>query len=117
MFPAQHIPSMAAEPPLIAPFNTRGFAQCRRLDPDAAAVYKAFRRPAARLRNGTPAEARELYLAARVVSNPEPPELESVKPLDPRPARRDPGAHLHAEDAAQDNGWRRAWCSSTAAAG
>ena len=51
------------------------------LDPDAAAVYKAFQeagRPP--YENGTPAEARELYLKGRV-SNPEPPELESVRPL------------------------------------
>jgi len=52
------------------------------LDPDAAAVYKAFQeagRPP--YENGTPAEARELYLKGRVVSNPEPPELADVKPL------------------------------------
>ena len=52
------------------------------LDPDAATVYKAFQeagRPP--YENGTPAEARELYLKARAVSNPEPPELAEVKPL------------------------------------
>jgi acetyl esterase len=52
------------------------------LDPDAAAVYKAFleaNRPP--YETVSPAEARQLYLAARVVSNPEPPELESTKPL------------------------------------
>src|SRR5436190_14655932 len=52
------------------------------LDADAAAVYKAFQeanRPP--YENGTPAEAREMYLAARFATNPEPPELESVKPL------------------------------------
>jgi acetyl esterase len=52
------------------------------LDPDAAAVYKAFQeagRPP--YENGTPAEARELYLKGRVVSNPEPPELAEVEPL------------------------------------
>jgi len=52
------------------------------LDPDAAAVYKAFQeagRPA--YETLTAAEAREFYLAARVVSNPEPPELQSVQPL------------------------------------
>jgi acetyl esterase len=52
------------------------------LDPDAAAVYKAFQeagRPA--YETLTPAEAREFYLAARVVSHPEPPELEPVRPL------------------------------------
>ena len=52
------------------------------LDPDAAAVYKAFqeagRPPYETL---TAREAREYYLNARVVINPEPPELESVKPL------------------------------------
>jgi acetyl esterase len=52
------------------------------LDPDAAAVFKAFQEA------GRPpyetvghAEARRLYLAGRIVSNPEPPELASVKPL------------------------------------
>lgn len=52
------------------------------LDPDAAAVYKAF------LESGrppyetvSPVEARELYLKSRVVTNPEPPELKSVQPL------------------------------------
>ena len=52
------------------------------LDADAAAVYKAFleaNRPP--YENGTPAEAREMYLAARFATNPEPPELESAKPL------------------------------------
>ena len=52
------------------------------LDPDAAAVYMAFQeagRPA--YETLSPAEAREFYLAARFVANPEPPELQSVKPL------------------------------------
>ena len=52
------------------------------LDPDAAAVFKAFQeagRPP--YETVTPAEARELYLKGRVVTNPEPPELESVQPL------------------------------------
>ena len=52
------------------------------LDPDAAAVFKAFQeagRPA--YETLSPAEAREFYLAGRVVSNPEPPELASVQPL------------------------------------
>jgi acetyl esterase len=52
------------------------------LDPDAAAVFKAFQeagRPP--YETVSPDEAREFYLAARVVSNPEPPELESVAPL------------------------------------
>jgi acetyl esterase len=52
------------------------------LDADAAAVYKAFLeagRPA--YETLSPPEAREFYLAARLVSNPEPPELESVQPL------------------------------------
>jgi len=52
------------------------------LDPDSQAVYKAFqeagRPPYETL---TPQEARELYLAGRFASNPEPPELESAKPL------------------------------------
>jgi acetyl esterase len=52
------------------------------LDPDAAAVYKAFQeagRPA--YETLTAPEAREYYSNARFVSNPEPPELESDKPL------------------------------------
>jgi acetyl esterase len=52
------------------------------LDPDAAAVYKAFQeagRPPYESVGHT--VARQLYLAGRVVSNPEPPELESAKPL------------------------------------
>jgi acetyl esterase len=52
------------------------------LDPDAAAVYTAFQeagRPA--YETLTPNEARELYVAARVVVNPEPPELEKIEEL------------------------------------
>jgi acetyl esterase len=52
------------------------------LDPDAAAVFKAFQdagRPP--YETVSPAEARALYLKGRVVSNPEPPELQSVQPL------------------------------------
>ena len=52
------------------------------LDPDAAAVYKAFQeagRPA--YETLTPPEAREFYNQARFVSNPEPPQLESAKDL------------------------------------
>ena len=52
------------------------------LDPDAAAVFKAFQeagRPA--YETLTAPQAREFYLAARVVTNPEPPELKSVAPL------------------------------------
>jgi acetyl esterase len=52
------------------------------LDPDAAAIYKAFQeagRPAYEAL--TAPEAREYYLNARFVLNPEPPELESDQPL------------------------------------
>src|SRR4051794_9430813 len=64
------------------------------LDPDAAAVYQAFqeaKRPP--YETVSPAEAREMYLNARFVSNPEPPELASVRdvaipgPGGPLPAR------------------------------
>ena len=69
------------------------------LDPDAAAVFKAFqeagRPPYETL---TPKEAREFYLAGRPVTNPEPPELKSRgAAFDPLPARLDSGARLHAE--------------------
>jgi len=52
------------------------------LDADAAAVYKAFQeagRPA--YETLTPPEARAYYLAARTVSNPEPPDLAEVAEL------------------------------------
>jgi acetyl esterase len=52
------------------------------LDPDAAAVYKAFQdagRPA--YETLTAPEAREFYMQARLVMNPEPPELKSAEPL------------------------------------
>jgi acetyl esterase len=52
------------------------------LDPDAAAVYKAFQeagRPA--FETLTAAEARDSYTQARVVMNPDPPELKSAEPL------------------------------------
>src|ERR1700680_3370674 len=52
------------------------------LDPDAAAVFKAFqeagRPPYETL---SPKEAREFYLQGRFATNPEPPELKSVEPL------------------------------------
>ena len=52
------------------------------LDPDAAAVFKAFQeagRPA--YETLSPPEAREYYLQARLITNPDPPELKSVEPL------------------------------------
>jgi len=52
------------------------------LDPDAAAVYKAFQeagRPA--YETLTAPEAREYYMQARLVVNPDPPELESAKDI------------------------------------
>ena len=75
------------------------------LDPDAAAVYKAFQeagRPA--YETLTAPEAREYYLNARFVSNPEPPELADVKPLSIEPGQHivqifptvpRPGNHAH----------------------
>lgn len=59
------------------------------LDPDAAAVLSAFReagRPP--YETLSPAEARQMYLASRVVSNPEPPRIASTESLMiPGPAR------------------------------
>jgi acetyl esterase len=52
------------------------------LDPDAAFVFKAFQeagRPA--YETLSPDEAREYYRQARLVTNPDPPELKSVEPL------------------------------------
>jgi acetyl esterase len=52
------------------------------LDPDAAAVYNAFQEAGRPPYETVPhTTARELYLAGRAVSNPEPPELESARPL------------------------------------
>ncbi|WP_315833681.1 alpha/beta hydrolase [Bradyrhizobium prioriisuperbiae] len=53
-----------------------------KLDPDAAAVLQAFReagRPP--YETLTPQEAREYYLAARLVTNPDPPPVASVETL------------------------------------
>ena len=52
------------------------------LDPDAAAIYQAFQeagRPA--YETLTAPEARDYYRNARAIMNPEPPALESNKPL------------------------------------
>jgi acetyl esterase/lipase len=52
------------------------------LDPDAAAIFKAFReagRPP--YETLTPTDARAFFLKSRLVTNPEPPELKSVRPL------------------------------------
>jgi acetyl esterase len=52
------------------------------LDPDAAVVFRAFQeagRPA--YESVSPAEAREFYSQARLVTNPQPPELKSIQPL------------------------------------
>jgi acetyl esterase len=52
------------------------------LDPDAAAVYKAFQeagRPA--YETLTASEARDYYMQARLVSNPEAPELQSAQDI------------------------------------
>lgn len=52
------------------------------LDPDAAAVLNAFRdarRPP--YETLSPAEARQMYLASRVVSNPEPPRIASAESI------------------------------------
>src|ERR1700754_178418 len=82
---ARPIPSTADEPPR----NNSSHATAAGpslmpvvLDPDAAAVYKAFQeagRPP--YESVSPAEARELYLKGRFVTNPEPPELASVKEI------------------------------------
>src|SRR4051812_17370584 len=62
--------------------NKEGYSMPVVLDPDSIFVYKAFQeagRPP--FETVTPAEARELYLAGRVATNPEPPELESAREL------------------------------------
>ncbi len=52
------------------------------LDPDAAAILNAFREAGRPLYETlTPVEAREMYLAARPVSQPEPPPIASAEAL------------------------------------
>src|SRR5207248_11676482 len=76
-------PWTADAPPLKPSIQLRGFISMPVvLDADAAAVYKAFQeagRPA--YETLTAPEAREFYLAARLVSNPDPPEVQSVQLL------------------------------------
>lgn len=76
------------------------------LDPDAAAVYKAFQeagRPP--YETVPPATARELYLAGRAVSNPEPPELESATALSiPAPHGTIPARFYTPKKLRQSNG-------------
>ncbi|MDO9562924.1 MAG: alpha/beta hydrolase, partial [Bradyrhizobium sp.] len=76
------------------------------LDPDAAAVFKAFQE-AGRPPYETvgPVEARRLYLAGRIVSNPEPPELESTEPLSiPAPHRSIPARVYTPKNPRQSDG-------------
>jgi hypothetical protein len=85
-------------------FTSTGFHNMpATLDPDAAAVFKAFqeagRPPYETL---TPSEARAFYLAGRPVTNPEPPELAKVRELSiPAPHGAIPLAPLHAEATAK----------------
>src|SRR5207248_10960864 len=76
-------PWTADAPPLKPSIQLRGFISMPVVpDAAAAAVYTAFPkagRPA--YETLTAPEAREFYLAARLVSNPEPPEVQSVQPL------------------------------------
>src|SRR5436190_2280088 len=76
------------------------------LDPDAAAVYKAFqeagRPPYETL---TAPEARQLYLDARLATNPDAPELASVTPLDiPAPHGKIPARLYVPKTLRQSNG-------------
>jgi len=76
------------------------------LDPDAAAVYKAFQdagRPA--YEDLSADEARAYYLAARVVSNPDPRELASVQSIAiPGPVGDIPARVYTPKALRQDNG-------------
>ena len=79
------------------------------LDPDAAFVYKAFqeagRPPYETL---TPPEAREYYRQARLVTNPDPPELKSVEPLTiPAPQGSIPARRYVPKTLRQTNGLAR----------
>ncbi len=89
------------------------------LDPDAAAVYKAFQEAGRPPYETVPpaTRANSIWQAASSAI-PSRPNLNRKTAVDPGAARRDPGPHLHAEDIAQERrGWPHAWCSSMAAAG
>uniref|UniRef100_E6VMR1 Putative lipase/esterase n=1 Tax=Rhodopseudomonas palustris (strain DX-1) TaxID=652103 RepID=E6VMR1_RHOPX len=77
-----------------------------KLDPDAAAVYKAFQdagRPAYETLSAS--EARAYYSAARPVSNPEPPEMASVQSITlPGPAGDIPARVYTPKTLRQDDG-------------
>jgi acetyl esterase len=77
-----------------------------KLDPDAAAVYKAFQdagRPA--YEDLTADEARAYYLAARLVSNPDPRQLASVQSIAiPGPAGDIPARVYTPKTLRQDSG-------------
>ena len=89
------------------------------LDPDAAFVFKAFQeagRPA--YETLSPAEAREYYLQARLITNPEPPELKSVQPIAiPSPTAAIPARIYTPLKLRNAGGLAPAWCFSMAAAG
>ena len=76
------------------------------LDADAAAVFEAFKaanRPP--YETLTAPEARELYLAARIATNPDAPELASVTPLDiPAPHGKIPARVYVPKKLRQSNG-------------
>src|SRR4051812_36483633 len=75
------------------------------LDPDAAAVFKAFQeagRPP--YETVSPAEARAFYLQARLVTNPEPPELKSVETLAIHSPAGPIGARLYTPKALRQSG-------------
>ena len=82
-------PSTAAAPPARKPSAKQQVPRMPvTLDPDAALVFQAYQeagRPP--YETVSPAEARAFYMQARLVSNPEPPQLQSVQPLEiPSPA-------------------------------
>ncbi|XUJ33903.1 hypothetical protein ACQ5SK_41765 [Bradyrhizobium japonicum] len=89
------------------------------LDPDAAAVYKAFQeagRPA--YETLTAPEARACYGQARFATDPEPPELARVTALAiPAPHGEIPARIYVRSSRAFRTACRRRWCSSMAAAG
>ena len=90
------------------------------LDPDAAAVFKAFReagRPP--YETLTPTEARDVIFAGRSRHQSRAPGAEiGTAAVDPLAERHDPGSDLYAgKTADRPAALRPAWCSFTAAAG
>jgi len=84
------------------------------LDPDAAAVFKRFRKPAPRLRDADAPQAREFYLRPRRQQSRTARTHIVAPAFDPRRCRIDPARIYTPKTLRLAGGLRRAWCFFTA---